>query len=88
MLKERLAGIITFPAAAFIAHKNKPVSQTVHLSRYQASLDWYLRVEWCLDIYDIQDVKHNKFPSRDLTQFWQAAQDLQENCVDHDLGRD
>ena len=63
MLKKRLAGIITFPAAAFISHKNKPVIQTDRLSVdfLLSSLGCGAISEggFCLDIHDIQDVKHN-----------------------------
>ena len=55
MLKTRLAGIITFPAAAFITRKNKPVSsESCYPARAEVSEGGV-----CLDIYDIQDVKHN-----------------------------
>ena len=54
MLKTRLAGIITFPAAAFITHKNKPVSAPLVIQPGLVSQGGVSQ-----DIYDIQDVKHN-----------------------------
>ena len=64
----RLAGIITFPAAAFIGPKTKEDSESWELqctACYGCGL-WAVtdiqgrrRGGVCLDIYDIQDVKYN-----------------------------
>ena len=59
MLKTRLAGIITFPAAAFITRKNKPVRQILTAPPLVRQPGRISKGGVCLDIYDIQDVKYN-----------------------------